>query len=147
MKIAYVDSSVVVSYYLPGESAHQRAVELLTDDDMAVVTATLTRIEVSAALVRAARTGRVGAVDDVLDRLDHDFENGLITMVAPDANDVDALALQLVRTHGLRAIDAIHVAVASLALPALTGPHDEATFVSRDAAQAEAARALGLPVG
>ena len=147
MKIAYVDSSVVVSYYLPDETGHAGAVALLDDANVAIVTATLTRIEVSGALVRAARTGRIVAIESVLDRVDDDFDNGLITMVAPDPANVHTAALDIVRTHGLRALDAIHVATAQLALPELIGPHDESAFVSRDAAQADAAASLGLNVG
>ncbi len=54
------------------------------------------------------------------------------------------LALDLVRNQGVRALDALHVAVAAIVLPELTGPGDVATFAPRDTEQGDAARACGL---
>ncbi|EUA52295.1 hypothetical protein I553_2481 [Mycobacterium xenopi 4042] len=56
--IAYLDSSVLARAYLVDEDGHQQAIALLGDPEIATVTGTWTRIEVSGALVRAARGGR-----------------------------------------------------------------------------------------
>jgi predicted nucleic acid-binding protein len=56
--IVYLDSSVLARVYLADEEGHADAAALLTDPDTATVTGTWSRIEVSGALVRAARTGR-----------------------------------------------------------------------------------------
>lgn len=56
--IAYLDSSVLARAYLADEDGHGQATALLADPDIATVTGTWTRIEVSGALVRAARAGR-----------------------------------------------------------------------------------------
>ena len=63
MKVVYVDSSIVVRYYLPNDPGRGDVVALLNDDDVAVITSTLTRIESSGALVRAARSTKTKAAD------------------------------------------------------------------------------------
>ena len=56
--IVYVDSSVLARAYLMDEPDHADAVALIEDADVALITGSWTRVEVSRALVRAARTGR-----------------------------------------------------------------------------------------
>ncbi len=145
MRIAYVDSSVVVRYYLVNDPHHAEAVELIDDADSAIVTGTWTAIEVSGALVRACRRAQVDAAA-ILAQLDLDMTDGPITLVAEPQEDVERIALHVVRTDGIRAMDAWHIAVASLALPELSGPGDEAVFVTRDGDQARAAERRGLAV-
>ncbi len=145
MRIAYVDSSVVVRYYLVTDPHHAEAVELIDDADSAIVTGTWTAIEVSGALVRACRSAQVDAAG-ILAQLDLDMTDGPITLVAEPQDDVERIAHNIVRTDGIRAMDAWHIAVASLALPELSGPSDEAVFVTRDADQARAAERRGLAV-
>jgi uncharacterized protein len=111
----------------------------------AVVTSTLTRIESSGALVRAARSARADPAD-ALARLDQDFTDGVITLVSADPADVERNALHVVRTHGIRALDAIHIATAQLVLPELAGPGDTGVFLSRDKEQSDAAQRVGLTV-
>lgn len=146
MKILYVDSAIVVSYYLPSELGHARAVELIDDPETAVVTSRLTQIEVTGALVREARAGRVGGIDpsEVINRFNADLSGGPITLVGADQAKIESLALNLVRNQGIRALDALHVAVAAIVLPELSGPGDEALFATCDAEQSDAAKACGL---
>ena len=82
----------------------------------------------------------------ILARLDVDLTDGPITLVAEPQDDVERIALNIVRTDGIRAMDAWHIAVATLALPELSGPGDEAVFVTRDADQAHAAQRQNLTV-
>ena len=145
MKVAYVDSSIVVRYYLPNDPGRDEIVALLNDNNVSVVTSTLTRIESSGALVRAARSIQADPTT-ALARLDQDFAEGVITLVGADQAEVDDKALHAVRTHGIRALDAIHIATAQVVLPELIGPGDTAVFISRDKEQAAAARNLGLTV-
>jgi uncharacterized protein len=145
MRIAYVDSSVVVRYYLMNDPHHAAAVALIDDVDSAIVTGTWTVIEASGALVRACRNARVDAAA-ILARLDLDVTEGPITLVAEPQEDVERIALDIVRTEGIRAMDAWHIAVASLALPELSGPGDQPVFVTRDTDQARAAERRGLPI-
>ena len=114
MRVAYVDSSVVVRYYLEADHGHAEAVALIEDAETAVITSMLTMIEASGALVRAAR------------------------------NAVEHRALDIVRASGIRALDALHIAVAVLVLPELTTGADRGVFCARDERQAQAAEAQGL---
>ena len=142
--IAYVDSSVLARAYLQDEPGHLDAVAVLESSDLGLITGTWTRIEVSGAIVRAARGGRVDR-DGLLQLLDEDLsDNGRITVVQADQVAVEAKALSLVREHGIRAMDAWHVAVALLTLPSLLEAGEQGGFISRDAAQSSVAGSLGL---
>jgi predicted nucleic acid-binding protein len=142
--IAYVDSSVLARAYLVDEPGHREAVALLADADVGLITGTWTRIEVSGALVRAARTGRCDEAG-LLQLLDSDLgADGPVAVIAADQRQVEERALELVRVHAIRAMDAWHLAVAELTTPPLLEPDEEAAFASRDAAQAEVAVALGF---
>lgn len=129
------------------EPEHQEVVGLLADPQVVAVTGTWTRIEVSGALVRAARAGR-GDEKGLLAILDADLGiDGSVTVVSTDQSDTETAALALVRAHSLRAMDAWHLAVANLVLPELLEAGETATFATRDAAQAEVATVLGyLPL-
>ncbi len=142
--IVYLDSSVLVRVYLADEDGHEEAAGLLADPEVAAVTGTWTRIEISGALVRAARAGRASEAE-LLSLLDSDLgADGPVTVVSVPQDQVEDAALEVVRTHGLRAMDAWHLAVARLALPALLEPGEEPFFATRDDAQASVAETLGL---
>lgn len=142
--IVYLDSSVLARAYLADEDGHEAALALLSDPQLAAVTSTWTRIEVSGALVRAARAGRAD-IEQLLMLLDSDLSaEGPVTMLAVAQERAEELALELVRKHGLRALDAWHVAVASLALPTLVEKDEQIGFASRDEAQAAVAEQLGF---
>lgn len=142
--IAYLDSSVLARVYLADEDGHDRATELLADPQIVTATGTWTRIEVSGALMGAARSGRVD-VDGLLAALDADLSpHGPVVVLGAAQDQVEQAALALVREHAIRAMDAWHLAVASLTLPSLTEPGEEIAFVSRDQAQSAVARRLGF---
>lgn len=140
--IAYVDSSVLARAYLADEAGHEQAVALLADPEIALVTGTWTRIEVSGALIRAARRGRADE-KGLLELLDSDLA-GPVTVLTAAQEHVERHALELVRRHALRAMDAWHVAVAALVVPPLLHPGEPRAFASRDVAQVEVAEALGF---
>jgi len=142
--IVYVDSSVLVRAYLSDEEGHADVTALLEDPDKATVTGTWTRVEVSGALVRAARAGRADKAG-LLALLDADLGlDGPVTVLAAPQEQVEDRALGLVRTYALRAMDAWHLAVAELTVPSLLEPGEEAGFASRDEAQATVAQTLGF---
>ncbi len=140
--IAYLDSSVLARAYLVDEDGHQEATALLADPDIATVTGTWTRIEVSGALVRAARAGR-GDEKGLLALLDGDLAGPVIVLGAPQ-EQVEQHALQLVRQHALRAMDAWHLAVAAIVVSPLLEPGEPRAFASRDEAQRQVAEELGF---
>jgi uncharacterized protein len=144
--IAYVDSSLIARAYLGDEDGSEEAQRLLADRRIAKVTGRWTRIEVSAAIVRAARAGRPILRDEALTWLDADLRHGrgrIEVIAAPDA-EVEAKALALAREHGLRALDALHVALAAIAVPKLADKGEPVGFASRDGDQATVAESLGF---
>lgn len=140
--IAYLDSSVLARAYLADEDGHQQAIALLADPDIATVTGTWTRIEVSGALVRAARSGRADE-KGLLAMLDADLVDK-VTVLGASQETVEEHALRLVREHALRAMGAWHLAVAALVVPPLLEPGEQRWFASRDAAQRRIAELLGF---
>jgi uncharacterized protein len=143
--IAYVDSSVLARALLGDENGSGQARRLLDDRTIAKVTGRWTRIEVSAAIVRAARAERTVLEADTLARLDAELRPGgrVNVVTAPDA-EVEAKALAIAREHGLRALDALHVALASIAIPKLADKGEPIGFASRDGGQATVAESLGF---
>ncbi len=145
--IAYVDSSLLVRAYLLDEPGHEEVRSLVEDDEIALVTGSWSRIEVSGALVRAGRGGRGGGTSStgLLRMLDADLGDGgaIATVLAPQG-EVEDVALGLVRSHGLRAMDAWHLATASLAIPPLLESREKKAFASRDLTQREVAGQLGF---
>jgi uncharacterized protein len=145
--IVYLDSSVLARSYLNDEQGHREAVALLEKADMTHVTGKWTRIEVSGALLRAARSGRNKAdAHDLLAMLDADLSaKGRVIELTASQADVERKTLELVRAHALRTLDAWHLAAASLTVPALAAPEQEQIgFASRDDSQAAAAEELGF---
>jgi len=143
--ITYVDSSLVVRAYLEDEDGSDEAQRLLADRSIAKYTGRWTRIEVSGALVRAARAGRIAAPVRSLARLDADLRaGGRIKVLAADDAQVEAKALTIAREHGLRALDALHVALAAIAIPKLADKGEPVGFASRDGDQATVAESLGF---
>lgn len=142
--IVYLDSSVLARAYLADETGHEEAVALLGADEHGLVTGTWTRVEISGALVRAARIGR-GDENGLLALLDADLsDEGPVAVVAAPQAEVEDQALRLVRVHGIRAMDAWHLATATIALPSLVEPGEPAGFATRDSAQAAVASSLGF---
>jgi uncharacterized protein len=143
--IAYVDSSLLTRSYIPDEDGHDAARTVVMRDDIALVTGRITRLEVSGALMRAARAGRNVREDRALAKLDGDLgPGGPVVEVDPPAAEVEARALALIREHGLRALDALHLAVAAIAIPKLADKGEPIGFASRDGDQATVAESLGF---
>ena len=144
--IAYVDSSVLARAYLRDEDGSEEARRLLADPRIAKVTGRWTRIEVSAAIVRAVRGRRPVDRDRALADLDADLRHatGRVEVIAAPDAEVEARALVIARAHGLRALDALHVALAAIAIPKLADKGEPLAFASRDGDQAIVAESLGF---
>jgi hypothetical protein len=99
-------------------------------------------------VVRAARSGRGNGEPDeqgLLTLLDADLGiDGPVTVVGVPQDQVEAEALSIVRSHGLRAMDAWHLAVAKIAIPSLVEVGEERAFASRDRDQRIVAEELGF---
>jgi predicted nucleic acid-binding protein len=145
--IVYLDSSVLARSYLHDEDGHSEAVALLEDPDIVPVTGKWTRIEVSGALIRATRSSRNDVDEqDLLAVLDADLAaKGRVSELTVPQAETEQRTLDLVREHALRTLDAWHLAVASLTVPALAKPErEEIAFASRDDEQAAVAEHLGF---
>lgn len=145
--LVYVDSSVLASAYLRDEPGHADAVALITGESF-VTTSTLTLVEVTSALARGARARRLNDLEGALASLDADTgAAGPVTLIRADQLTAENVARQLVRDHALRALDALHLAVAELSARPLAGDDEHVGFASRDSAQLAAAMSIGfLPV-
>lgn len=142
--LTYVDSSVLVRSYLADEPRHAVARGLIEGRTL-LVTSTLALLEASSALVRAARTRRLGDVDTLLAKLYEEVSpTGPITLIRADSLDTENTARVLVRRFGIRAFDALHLAIADLGARPLVGAGERVGFASHDAAQRAAAADLGF---
>jgi len=135
----YADTSALARAYLPDEPEHRELRELLLAGEESVATSSLSRVEFSSTVRRARETGGLRLWQQTLERFDLDCESGgPLTLVELEGGAVILRACEIVLEHPLRALDAIHLAVA------LEERVD--AFVTRDSRQAEAATALGLAV-
>jgi uncharacterized protein len=146
--LLYADTSALVRCWLPDEdrsdSEHLR--RLLLEGEDPVVTSELTRLEVASAVHAAVRAGRLRRADGVLRRADRDWGvEGPVALLALRPAEVLPAARQIVLDHPVRTLDALHLAVATTTAAELAAG-DPVEFVTRDARQADAAKALGLPV-
>jgi len=135
---AYFDTSALVKRYVVEEgSLHIR--RLLRR--YGVISSVLFPVEICSALRRRKLEGAVhgAALDRMLDRVRSDAASWRLVAVA---DEVLALARDRVLEHPLRSLDAIHLASAeSIRREGIVLP-----FVTADARQAAAARAVGLDV-
>lgn len=143
MSAVYADTSALVRAYFPDEEDHEYLRNLLLEGREPVVTSEITRVELASAIVAAFRDGRLDDRDTMLLRVDADCsDEGPIAVLRLDSGPVLEVAYDLVKAHRLRALDAIHLAVAAEVGPRLD-PGGIA-FITRDRDQAAAASELGF---
>jgi predicted nucleic acid-binding protein len=136
---AYFDTSVLVKRYVK-ERGSRRARVLLRRHRF--LSSAIAPLEVISALVRRRSAGELTKRDfsAILSRLRGDRDYWEVVQVSP-------LVLErgegLIRTTGLRSLDAIHVASA---LVFQAGSGIRIPFVTGDTVQREAAREMGLDV-
>ena len=139
-RVLFADTSALARVYLEDEPDARTLRTLLLDSDEAVVVSELVRVELARSAKGAERAGRLTSAAMMLDLVDDDLD-GPITVVDLDPPEILPSARELVLEHRLGTLDAIHLAVAVDFRD--TGP-DEVVFVTRDADQAAAAKALGF---
>lgn len=142
--LVYVDASILARAYLADEDGHDDALELL-DSDHQLFTSTLTTVEITSALVRASQSYDNFNLDDSLASMYMDISaHGVVAPVRTDVAETENAARAIVRNFAIRAQQAMHLAVAELALRPLADEGDDIGFATRDAAQHAAAVALGF---
>ena len=144
--ITYTDPSAIVSVLLRDAPDHEELVQLLLHGDGPVLTSQLATVEVASACMAAERGGRIddaGFLTDAFRSLCGPGGRIRLLDLAPTVSF--AKACSLMQEHRLHALDAIHVAVALTdVVPLAAG--EPVRFLTRDRAQAQAARSLGFTV-
>lgn len=140
MSIVCADSSALARVYLADEPGWQELEAALLDSQSSVATSELSALELAGAAKGAERAGRIESAHALLSVIDADLDSR-ITLVRLKAEHIIPEARKLVLTHRLRAPDAIHLAVA---LDLCDHEAGGVVFVTRDADQDAAARALGF---
>lgn len=136
----FVDTSALARAYLEDEPESRALRGLLLDSGEVVVASELVRVELARSAKGAERTGRLASAATILERVDADLDDPIVVIdleprtVLPSARD-------LVLEHRLGTLDAIHLAVA---VEERRRSSDPVVFVTRDADQAAAAKALGF---
>ncbi len=146
--LRFLDSSLIVRAYLPDEAGQAEVYTFLADGRS--VASELATVEVTRGLVGAHRAGRLSddEFEQTLAQVDVDLGGERLVGIIPfTGSPTLARARELVLAHRLRTLDAIHLAVADLDARRLAEPDLELHFLTRDADQATAARALGLVTG
>ncbi len=143
--IAYADTSAIVRAYMPDEPGHERVRRVLFHERWTVLTSVLADVEMAAAVRAAARAGRIADAEPLLDQVAADMapDGPLVVLDLSAGGGVLQRARELCDRHPLRALDALHLAVALVDGARIAGDAGLA-FLTCDARQAEAARACGL---
>ena len=141
-RVLFADTSALARLYLEDEPDARVLRTLLLDSGEAVLASELVRVELARSAKGAERAGRLTSAAMMLDLVDDDLD-GPITVVDLDPQTILPSARELVLEHRLGTLDAIHLAVAVDFRD--TGSPD-VVFVTRDADQAAAAKALGFPL-
>ncbi len=142
-RILYADTSALARVYLADEPDSDDLRELLLESGEAVLTSELARVELARAAQGAERAGRIEDASALLAEADADIATS-IALVDLDPSRVLPSARNLVLSHPLGTLDAIHIAVA---LEESRRSTDPILFVTRDRDQAAAASAVGLALG
>ena len=138
----FADTSALARVYLEDEPDARTLRTLLLDSGEAVLASELVRVELARSAKGAERAGRLTSAAMMLDLVDDDLY-GPITVVDLDPPAILPSARELVLEYRLGTLDAIHLAVA---VDFRDTGSDDVVFVTRDADQAAAAKALGFPL-
>lgn len=144
MTVSYADTSALARCYFSDEpeSAELRASLLASGE--AVLASELALVELRSAVAAAVRAQRLRRPTPTLLHIRQDLIDGRFRLV-PVTSAIVSDAATLVERHPLRTLDALHLATA-LSFREALGTDDPVVFVTRDHAQADAARAEGLTV-
>ena len=146
MSLLYADSTAIVRCYFSDEPDHAELRSLLLEGDEPVVTSEIARLELVSAVRAASVARRIRRWSDLIAGIDATLaDGGPVEPIALRADVILPAAHQLMLEHKLRTLDAIHLAVC-VEVSAELAPDGDVIFVTRDTAQAIAARALGFAV-
>ena len=142
MMFLYLDSSALAKRYI--DEPHSTEVAHLMDETLAIGTSAISRVEVGAALARAARENRLDA--EGARRAQEQFAEDWPDFVkVPVTDRLLTRAHKLAWKHGLRAYDAVQLAAALVCEETLTELHESVMFACFDGELTAAANDEGLP--
>lgn len=136
----FADSSALARIYLEDERESDELAALLLESDAVTLASELVHVELARALKNAERGERISSAEAILGGVDADLARS-VSLIDLEPATVLPSARELVLRHRLGTLDAIHLAVA---LDEARRADEPITFVTRDADQAAAARALGF---
>jgi predicted nucleic acid-binding protein len=142
--IVYLDTSILARAYLPDERDRAAAVALLETTEHELVTGGWTRVELAAAIARAAKVGRVKSPEIERRVLADLGPEGVVTVLGWHQDLLEELAIEFVRRFAIRSLDALHLAYAELAARPVVPDGEKLGFATHDRDQAAAARKLGF---
>lgn len=145
MTARFFDTSALGRAFFEDEDGHVELRAWILDENAPTLISTLVRLEFVATCEALARGGRIPDAGLYIARLDALLVERFANIVAFDA-EIIPVAERILRRRQLRTLDALHVATALAAQDSRHPPTDEVIFVTRDHAQADAARAEGLTV-
>ena len=135
--ILVLDSSALAKRYLR-ETGTEAVLDLIRSAK-SVLASRLTWVEITSAVVRVARTGRLPESGEIIRAIDDDFSTVIGIMEVTPAIIADARRATIL--HGLRAADAIQFATARTAS---SWHGDETKFVCADRELLAAMRSEGI---
>lgn len=138
--MVYVDTSALIKRYITESNSDEFDAFFMANTPLAI--SRLTLVEIRSTLARRRRNGEIGThlAGQAMEEVRIDIQDGALE-VHPVADDQVTQALHLISRVAplpLRALDALHLAIASnLRIP---------DFATADRQQADAAQVLGLNV-
>jgi predicted nucleic acid-binding protein len=140
LSVLYTDTSALARAYLGDEPGSRLLESMLLKSDSAVTTSELSRVELARVMTAAERARTVRDAADLLLLIDSDLDRA-VGLIPLQPETVLPEARRIVIEHRVRTLAAIHLAVA---LELRDVVDDDVVFVTRDADQAAAAKALGF---
>ena len=141
--LAYIDASLIVRTLMFDEHAHAQATGALAAAAGRAATWTITQVETACAVSAARRAKRIGAHTALDADLGAMFAGPGALMLLPGTDP--ALAMGVASRRRVRALDAMHIAVALVEAKRLAADWP-VVFVTADREQGRAAKAEGLRV-
>jgi uncharacterized protein len=134
----YFDASALAKKYLKKEKGRNKVIELLESNPQHLVSSALTNLEITSALTR--RQQDISGFDKTIQSFLDDWESFIVWTID---DPLIGSAATLIRTHRLKAADAIHLATACSIRKHIK---DKLLFVSSDRELLAAANKEGLLV-
>jgi predicted nucleic acid-binding protein len=151
LRVFFLDSNAVARRYFSDMGARvMRAIERYVDagaEDSVMAYSSLAIVEVESVLQQLGSERRFASIldravrSDVMRRVLLDSQDDLVIQHSPQ---LETQARRLIRTHGLKTLDALHLAAAIEVHTMLTGA-EQLTFVTSDTALVRAVDSMNVP--